>query len=97
MSKNTEGEMSFLEHLEVMRWHLLRSIAPIVILALVAFVFKEIVFEKQKKKFVDNILFEDHIMAILLQANDLPEEWLVFHDRFFVNHNSTLACFLRCK
>jgi len=46
MSKNTEGEMSFLEHLEVMRWHLLRSIAAIVILALVAFVFKEIVFDK---------------------------------------------------
>jgi len=46
MSKNTEGEMSFLEHLEVMRWHLLRSIAAIVILALVAFVFKDIVFDK---------------------------------------------------
>jgi len=46
MSKTTEGEMSFLEHLEVMRWHLLRSIAAIVILALVAFVFKEIVFDK---------------------------------------------------
>ena len=38
--------MSFLEHLEVMRWHLLRSIAAIVILALVAFVFKDIVFDK---------------------------------------------------
>jgi sec-independent protein translocase protein TatC len=46
MSKTTEGEMSFLEHLEVMRWHLLRSIAAIVILALVAFVFKDIVFDK---------------------------------------------------
>jgi sec-independent protein translocase protein TatC len=46
MSKNSEGEMSFLEHLEVMRWHLLRSIAAIVILALVAFVFKDIVFDK---------------------------------------------------
>ena len=38
--------MTFLEHLEVMRWHLLRSIAAIVILALVAFVFKDIVFDK---------------------------------------------------
>ncbi len=46
MSKITEGEMSFLEHLEVMRWHLLRSIAAIVILALVAFVFKDIMFDK---------------------------------------------------
>ena len=38
--------MSFLEHLEVMRWHLLRSMLAIIILALVAFVFKEIVFDK---------------------------------------------------
>jgi len=46
MSKTPEGEMSFLEHLEVMRWHLLRSILAVVILALVAFVFKDIVFDK---------------------------------------------------
>jgi len=46
MSTKKEGEMSFLEHLEVMRWHLLRSIAAIVIMALVAFVFKDIVFDK---------------------------------------------------
>ncbi len=38
--------MSFLEHLEVMRWHLLRSLLAIVIIALVAFVFKDIVFDK---------------------------------------------------
>ena len=46
MSNSPEKEMSFLEHLEVMRWHLLRSITAIVILALVAFVFKDIVFDK---------------------------------------------------
>ncbi len=46
MAKKNEGEMSFLDHLEVMRWHLLRSLAAIIILALVAFVFKEIVFDK---------------------------------------------------
>jgi sec-independent protein translocase protein TatC len=46
MAKKNEAEMSFLEHLEVMRWHLLRSLAAIVIIGLVAFVFKEIVFDK---------------------------------------------------
>ena len=39
------GEMSFLEHLEVLRWHLVRSIAAIVILAIIAFIFKNIVFD----------------------------------------------------
>lgn len=46
MAKIKESEMSFLDHLEVMRWHLLRSILAVVIMALVAFVFKEIVFDK---------------------------------------------------
>ena len=46
MVKSKETEMSFLDHLEVMRWHLLRSILAVVIMALVAFVFKEIVFDK---------------------------------------------------
>lgn len=46
MTKQKEAEMSFLDHLEVMRWHLLRSILAVVIMALVAFVFKEIVFDK---------------------------------------------------
>lgn len=38
--------MSFLEHLEIMRWHLLRSITAVIILALAAFIFKEIVFDR---------------------------------------------------
>jgi sec-independent protein translocase protein TatC len=46
MAAKKEAEMSFLEHLEVMRWHLLRSLAAIIILGLVAFVFKGIVFDK---------------------------------------------------
>ena len=36
--------MSFLEHLEVLRWHLLRSLAAILVVAIVAFIFKDIVF-----------------------------------------------------
>jgi sec-independent protein translocase protein TatC len=44
--KKNDAEMSFLEHLEVMRWHLLRSFAAIIVLGLVAFVFKGVVFDK---------------------------------------------------
>ncbi len=36
--------MSFLEHLEVFRWHLIRSIVAILVFAIVAFIFKDIVF-----------------------------------------------------
>ncbi len=46
MAAEQEAEMSFLEHLEVMRWHLLRSLVAVIIVALVAFVFKDIVFDQ---------------------------------------------------
>ena len=42
MSK--EKEMSFLDHLEELRWHLIRSIVSILFFAIMAFVSKDIVF-----------------------------------------------------
>ncbi len=45
MAKESKAEMSFLEHLEVLRWHLVRSIAAILIFAIIAFIFKRIVFD----------------------------------------------------
>ena len=44
--KNKEGEMSFLEHLEELRWHIIRSILAIVIMMIVAFIFKNLLFDK---------------------------------------------------
>ncbi|MCK5765370.1 MAG: twin-arginine translocase subunit TatC [Bacteroidales bacterium] len=41
-----EREMSFWEHLEELRWHLVRSIVAVVILAIVAFIFKDFIFDK---------------------------------------------------
>jgi sec-independent protein translocase protein TatC len=45
-----DGEMSFLEHLEELRWHIIRSLLAIVILMIVAFCFK-------------NVLFNDIVLA----------------------------------
>jgi sec-independent protein translocase protein TatC len=44
--KKGENEMSFLEHLEELRWHIIRSIAAIVLLMITAFIFKNIIFDK---------------------------------------------------
>ncbi len=41
-----EKEMSFLSHLEILRWHLIRSISAIIIFAVVAFIFHSIIFDK---------------------------------------------------
>lgn len=39
------SEMSFLDHLEALRWHLVRSSVAIAVFAVLAFIFKEIVFD----------------------------------------------------
>jgi len=44
-SKKGDGEMSFLEHLEELRWHIIRSILAIVILMIAAFIFKNMIFD----------------------------------------------------
>ncbi len=43
--RGNQGEMSFLEHLEELRWHIIRSAAVIVIFAVVAFIFKGFIFD----------------------------------------------------
>lgn len=45
MAKADSDHMSFLEHLEVLRWHLIRSSLAIVSMALIAFVAKGILFD----------------------------------------------------
>ncbi len=41
-----EGEMSFLEHLEELRWHIIRSVIAIFVLMIIAFLFKNLIFDK---------------------------------------------------
>jgi sec-independent protein translocase protein TatC len=42
---NQEGEMSFLDHLEALRWHLVRSAIAIISIAVVLFCFKGFLFD----------------------------------------------------
>ncbi|MFM9027114.1 MAG: twin-arginine translocase subunit TatC [Bacteroidota bacterium] len=44
-NSNPQGEMSFLQHLEALRWHLVRAAAVIVVLALGWFFMKELLFD----------------------------------------------------
>jgi sec-independent protein translocase protein TatC len=43
--KNGEKEMSFLEHLEELRWHIIRSILAILLFMIIAFIFKSFIFD----------------------------------------------------
>jgi len=40
-----KGEMTFLEHLEELRWHIIRSVLAIAIFSILAFVFKRVIFD----------------------------------------------------
>ena len=42
---NQDKEMSFLDHLEIFRWHLIRSVIAVLFFAIIAFIFKDIVFD----------------------------------------------------
>lgn len=44
-TESPKDEMSFLDHLEELRWHLIRSVLAIVIVATVAFIFKDFIFD----------------------------------------------------
>jgi len=61
MAKKNDNEMSFLEHLEVLRWHIIKSLLAILLVAIVAFIFKDIVFntillEPKMPEFITNRL-----------------------------------------
>lgn len=43
--KKNQDEMSFLEHLEELRWHIVRSVLAIFLIAIVAFIYHETIFD----------------------------------------------------
>ena len=45
MNENSKSEMTFLEHLEELRWHIIRSFIAIMVVAIAAFVAKHFVFD----------------------------------------------------
>lgn len=60
--KASDEEMSFFDHLEVLRFTLIRSIMAIMVFAVMAFLFKEFIFNTvilgpQKADFISNALF----------------------------------------
>jgi len=44
--KNLEAEMSFFDHLEVLRWHLIRSAIAVVVFMVLAFTFYDFIFDE---------------------------------------------------
>lgn len=81
-SKNPNDEMSFWDHLEVLRFTLMRSIIAVVIMAIVAFFFKDFIYSTvilgpKNHDFISNRLFCDfgHLFntdSLCINQNDFP-------------------------
>ena len=87
---SNQGEMSFLDHLEVLRWHLVRSVIAVLLFMTLAFIFKEFVFDQiilapQKSNFLTYRLFCD-----LSHYLDLGDK-LCFNDISFSLINITMS------
>jgi sec-independent protein translocase protein TatC len=61
-TKDTQGEMSFIDHLEELRWHIIRSIVAVLIGGVVVFIYSDFV--------VNNVLFAP------TRANFISARWL---------------------
>lgn len=81
-NSNPDGEMTFLQHLEELRWHIIRALVAVVVGAIVAFMFKNIIFDHiilapNNPNFITNKLLcrlADRVNVPLLCINQNPVE-----------------------
>lgn len=78
--KTPQAEMSFLEHLEELRWHIIRSVVLIAVFAVVAFImkdfiFNEIIFKPKMPEFWSNRMMAklgEYVGSDALNINQQP-------------------------
>ncbi|MEX2379689.1 MAG: twin-arginine translocase subunit TatC [Vicingaceae bacterium] len=85
-----EGGMSFLDHLEILRWHLIRIVLALLICAVVAFVFKGFVFDTVVLAPSFNTFITYQLLCDLSEWLNLGEN-LCFKDLKFELINLTMA------
>ena len=71
-SSNT-GEMSFLEHLEELRWHIVRSAVSILVFAIMAFIFSEFIFDQILLAPKNSDFFTNRMLCQLAEKLDKPD------------------------
>jgi sec-independent protein translocase protein TatC len=75
MSKKSEntGEMSFLEHLEELRWHIVRAAIAVLSFAIVAFIFHEYIFNEMLIAPMHSDFFTNRMLCRLAERLNTPE------------------------
>lgn len=84
LEDTSEKEMSFVDHLEVLRWHILRSAIAIVVFSIVAFLNKKIIFDyilfgPTRNDFPTNVLLcrlSEKVPFLNMCAEDLDYQFI---------------------
>jgi sec-independent protein translocase protein TatC len=66
------GEMSFLEHLEELRWHIVRAAISIIAFAVIAFIFSRFLFDELLLAPMDADFFTNRILCRLAEKLESP-------------------------
>ena len=69
----SENNMGFLEHLEELRWHLIRAFSAVIIVAIAAFIFSDIVFDKIILAPKNPEFFTNKLLCSLGALVDIPK------------------------
>ena len=72
-AKQAEQEMSFLEHLEELRWHIIRSILSIFVIAVIVWFFKETVTKIMYAPRYSDFVTHNLICSVLGSNCDVPQ------------------------
>lgn len=72
MEDQEKGEMTFLEHLEELRWHLVRSFVSVFVVALLAFLYKEFLFDTIIFGPSDPHFFTNRVLTMLGNKFGMP-------------------------
>ncbi|GAF02913.1 twin-arginine translocase subunit TatC [Saccharicrinis fermentans] len=72
MAESGNEEMTFLQHLEELRWHLVRSFASIVVVAILAFLYKDILFDVIIFGPSNPGFFTNHLLAQIADKFNMP-------------------------
>ena len=70
---NNSGEMSFLEHLEELRWHIVRSLIAVLAFAIVAFIFRRFIFNSVLLAPKNPDFFSNRMLCRLAEIMSAPD------------------------
>lgn len=93
--KQPEGEMSFLDHLEQLRWHLIRSISAVLVIAIGIFsmgplVFKLLIFAPKEPNFITYRFFCKIADAMCIEPAKLTLLRTEMGEEFFVHIKTSI-------